>query len=182
MVYRAEKYTIDEVMKARGNGFLQLHEIVRTGGPSREELVKCLKLLNPRARRVLRKKVILFLFWDSIGYKDPLKFMRVWAKREPESRRKMLERFVRNHPRLKKCTLRHLLNLVFVKGMITKRLYRYFGGGIPLIEKTRLKVCWWAFLKSGCEAVVTLKNGPSKQLQGAVVRVQLAKDSVLMYY
>jgi len=176
---------VQDLITVQGKGFAILKEVVKEGGLSRREVLTCWRLLAPRMRVVVRKRMILYLFWRHRGYKSRKKFLSRWSRVPAIPRRLIIRRFRRQHG-LDRRSMHTLFKLVFKDGMVDKEVYKYLSGPIGLEVRTRVKLCWWAFLRAGCDAVTTVKQLVSNRLRnvaianqphGVVVIVQLTPGS-----
>jgi len=176
-----EMREVDDLIKLQGKGFALLKAVVKSGGFSREEVIVCWRCLSPRTRAIVKKRIMMYLFWRQRGYRSRRRFLKRWSSILPESRGKIMKRFRRQFG-LQGRSIYFLLMMVFEKGMISKPTYKYLCKPIGYDERIRMKLSWWGFLKAGCQAVKTIKQEADKRVQGALISVQLTPSSPQIWY
>ncbi len=131
------------------------------------------RLIPPKNRRSVKKRLLLMLLWQTMGYKSRKHFLSAWKKHKRKYKKKDVKR---TRSILRKWR-RHLgtagrQSFLLIDRMtkdkeITKQDFYYLWKLIPPKSQEKIMICWWACIEENRNVVNTIntKDGSAIEIE-----------------
>lgn len=161
----------------QGQSYKQIRTFMQKGNANYRAMVDWWRLIPQRQRIRIKTRVYTFLFWKGGKFRGWHRFIKLWHKRSPEQRQKILFHWCKKQG----IDRRHII-LLIVKvirdGAIRKRIFHYLIEPLSKEQLQRLQLYWWAKLESCCNHAVVIKVGNNDPC----LETRFSPDGPLVYF